>query len=378
MKTFIFILFNIVMIILLGCNEVSDPNPDRKNILYDNLQTSLDYDLNLYNGKGASAAILFPDGHIWQGVSGISHDNVLIKPDMIFGLGSVGKMFTATIVIQLVDEGLISLDDSLYEFLPPFPYIDSTIIIRQLLNHRSGIHNFVDGSGWESYILQDFSHFWTPEETIYTLLGEPYYEPGVRYAYSNTNYLLLGMIIENVTNSEAHTQFRQRIFEPLGLSYTFFPIGEDINGILAHSWGDIDQDGTIEDLSSYPRIAYNSMMFTSGGIYSTASDACKFSKALFNGELTSQESLNEMLDLIPVEYNPNLAMGLGISIVPDFVDGVTGLGYDGATFDYNARLVYVQEYNFHICVLLNKVDYECKSKISRDLANLVIDYLENN
>ena len=120
------------------------------------------------------------------------------------------------------------------------------------------------------------------------------------------------------------------------------------------------------------------MFFTSGEIYTTAQEVCKFSDALFNCDLTSQESLDEMLELIPIEYDTSLAMGIGIQIIPDFFNGVTGLGYDGAAADYNARIVYVPDYDFHLCVLLNKVDYGCKSKISEELAALVINHEQNN
>ena len=111
----------------------------------DQFQKVLEKGINRYNDRGVSAAVVFSDNKIWTGTSGISYDTVSIKPDMLFAIGSVTKNFVAALTLKLAEEDLLSLDDSLSSWLPDYPYIDNTIILRQLLNHTSGIYMF-----WEN------------------------------------------------------------------------------------------------------------------------------------------------------------------------------------------------------------------------------------
>ena len=108
----------------------------------DRLQQVLDHGIRKYEARGVSAAVIFPDGKIWTGTSGISHGTVPIEPDMLFMIGSITKNVVAALTLQLVEEGLLSLDDPLSKWLPEYPHVDSTASLRQLLNHTSGIYMF--------------------------------------------------------------------------------------------------------------------------------------------------------------------------------------------------------------------------------------------
>jgi uncharacterized protein (TIGR02145 family) len=130
------------------------------------LQRALDVSLESGYGVGVSAAVILPDGETWVGTSGISHGTTPITPDMLFAIGSAQKMFVGAAILQLAEEGRISLDDSLHEWLPPLPYVDSTITIRQLLNHTSGLYNFVDNSAYWQAFFNDPTKIWTMEEVI--------------------------------------------------------------------------------------------------------------------------------------------------------------------------------------------------------------------
>ncbi|UCG58774.1 MAG: beta-lactamase family protein, partial [Phycisphaerales bacterium] len=102
------------------------------------LQKVLDEGIRKYEARGVSAAVIFPDGKVWTGTSGISHGTVPIEPDMLFAIGSITKTFVAALTLQLVEEGILSLDDPLSKWLPAYPHVDSTATLRQLLNHTSG------------------------------------------------------------------------------------------------------------------------------------------------------------------------------------------------------------------------------------------------
>jgi D-alanyl-D-alanine carboxypeptidase len=131
-----YIIFFIVT--LAGCNKES-PNEPVQTIAQE-LQEALDNTLASQDGIGASAAVKMPGQEIWRGTSGISHGSVPIEKDMIFCIGSVTKNYIATLVLQLAEEGVLTVDDSLHQWLPTFVNLDSAITITQLLNHTSGVY----------------------------------------------------------------------------------------------------------------------------------------------------------------------------------------------------------------------------------------------
>ncbi len=166
--------------------------------LEERLQKALDDGLNKARGKGGSVAVIFPDGSKWVGVSGVSHGFTKLTTRMRFSAGSIEKIFAAAAILRLAEEGMLAVDDTLDKWLPPYPYVDSTITIRQLLHHTSGLFMFWDNQKiWDDPIKYRDKIF-TPEEVL-TYLKEPYFPPGKGWHYSNTNYLLLAMIIKKAT-----------------------------------------------------------------------------------------------------------------------------------------------------------------------------------
>ncbi len=177
-----------------------------------------------------------PNGDIWKGVSGISHDTVEITTDMLFGIASTTKTYMAAIIMQLYEADSLKLSDSIYKWLPPFDNIDSTVTIRQLLNHTSGIYNVTNHPGYIDSVFVTGSRIWTPEEILETFVLEPSFPPGTDYEYSNTNFKLLGMIIEEITGNEIVSELHNRITIPLELSSTFLFPDEGYEGVRSHVW----------------------------------------------------------------------------------------------------------------------------------------------
>ena len=191
------------------------------------MQEVLDKGISKYGARGVSAAVIFPDGKVWTGTSGISHDTVAIEPDMLFAIGSVTKNVVAALTLKLAEENLLSLDDPLSKWLPEYPHIDSKITIRQLLNHTSGIYMFWDNQKIWDDLKKDRTKVWSPEQVL-SYIKEPEFPAGEGWRYSNTNYLLMAMIIEKATGSTLSAEFKKRFWEPLGIEDAYLSQQEEI------------------------------------------------------------------------------------------------------------------------------------------------------
>jgi CubicO group peptidase (beta-lactamase class C family) len=143
----------------LSCSRSDQP-------LAEQLQNALDENLKHYEVKGASVAIIMPGGKTWLGVSGISHDTVTMKPDMLFAIGSITKNIVAALTFKLAEVGILALDDSLSKWLPRYPNVDGAITIRQLLQHTSGLYMFWDNQKIWDDLKKYRTRAFTPEEVL--------------------------------------------------------------------------------------------------------------------------------------------------------------------------------------------------------------------
>ena len=305
-------------------------------------QTVLDSVIAVNNIKGASAAVLSPGQGIWTGVSGISSVGVPVTADMRFGIGSNTKLFIATVMAKLQEQGVLSLDDHLYQWLPAYPYIDSTTTIRQLLSHQSGIFDFLNDnpSMWSDSIWADTSRMWTPQEILATI-GPPHFAPGHGYSYSNTNYLLAGMIIDTATGSSWVQNLHNIIFNPLNMDSTFVGAFEAPNGPVAHEWVD-----TLELINS-PMTAEYSQASAAGAMLSTAGEMVQWYSALFSGTIIADSSLHEVIN-----FDPTSLYGLGVA---EGSYNLLHLNYNhtGGMLGYISLMWYDVQTKSVICLLTN-------------------------
>lgn len=235
-------------------------------------------------------------------------------------VGSNTKTFTATVVLQLVGEGKVALDAPIETYLPNLVRgegIDGRVIkVRQLLQHTSGLPNYTD------YLLKDVfgerrHTYYQPRELIdIALAHKAQFEPGTSVAYSNTNYILAGLLIEKVTNRPLAEQLTQRIIKPLGLRHTYFPaIGEE--GIReAHPQGyhAAKPGAPLEDVTEVDP----SWGWSAGQLISTPSDLNRFFSGLLGGKLLKPAQLAEMRTTVqgPEGGEPGQRFGLGLFSTP--------------------------------------------------------------
>jgi CubicO group peptidase (beta-lactamase class C family) len=387
----------------LSKNDFIFADPKLADTFQQEISKGVDEESNL---PGVSATVIAPDGTSWQGTQGYANQEVgqFLKPDDRFYVASITKSFTATTVLQLAQENKLSLDDTLDKWLPDTASQITNgdrITVRQLLNHTSGIADYItvdtlntiNDPAIRAKLINDpelstatqdalaslkdqpltpesltdpaiqsivadpllstkleinspfAQKSSTPEDFIATVYGQPAsFEPGSDFNYSNTNYLLLGEIIEQATDSTVSEQFRERITEPLGMKNTFFAPEEQVPGGYVNHYADINGDSKPDDISNTFDPSYQ-ISGADGGIITTPADLSRFSRGLFKGELLAPDTLEQMvsggqegseygLGLV-VSNNPSLAQDLG------HTGGVTGWGSKMSYFPEQDTMVVV-------------------------------------
>ena len=305
------------------------------------LQQSIDSMRLVLNVKGISAGVYHPEMGSWQGVSGISHAGTPIGADMQFGIASNTKLFTGVLMLKLAENNLISLEDSLHEYLPAYDNIDSNITIRQLLNHTSGLDDVTSVPGYPDSMLNDPNRIFTAAELI-GWAGAPSFSAGNGWEYCNTNYLLAAMIAEAVSGRTYAELLRDSILTPLGLDSTFLDVYETINGRVAHPWQNNFDNFNI------PRTSVNSAAWSAGGMYSNSGEMLQWYNTLMNGQVLNAASMTELTTFVG---SGNYSMG----IAENTVNNRTVWFHGGSIWGgYNSTMMYDTASGIIICVLINQ------------------------
>lgn len=309
---------------------------------------------------GASATILFADGSSWTGVSGLADVTArkAVTPNTAFAVGSISKTFLATLILELAAEGRIGLDDAAWLYLPAVT-LDHAITIRQLLDHTSGLYDFFFHPRIDAALRANRAAAWTPAQTL-AFVGKPYFKPGLGWHYSNTNYLLLGLIAERAGRASLADQFRARFFGPLGLSTAFYEVEERPRGPLAHGYRFVGSNRTLPpiDLADGTGVApFRSVVTAAGGAGSVAAssiDLARWAKALYGGAVLSPNSLAAMLGDVTntARYKPRIPYGLGVQLVT--VGGWPALGHSGRLLGSQGLMRYFPGQGFSVAVLTNQ------------------------
>ncbi|KMP95644.1 serine hydrolase domain-containing protein [Bacillus cereus] len=253
-------------------------------------------------------------GKTWSYAAGVADLSTKkpMKTDFRFRIGSVTKTFTATVVLQLAGENRLNLDDSIERWLPGViqgnGYDDKQITIRQLLNHTSGIANYTRS---KDFNMMDTKKSCTAEELVKMGISmPPDFAPGKSWSYSNTGYVLLGILIEKVTGNSYAEEIENRIIEPLELSNTFLPGNSSVIPGTKHARGYIQLDRASEpkDVTYYNPSTGSS----AGEMISTADDLNKFFSYLLGGKLLKEQQLKQMLTTVPTGVDELGDSGLGI------------------------------------------------------------------
>lgn len=273
-------------------------------------------------------------------------------------IASNTKSFTATVILQLVGEGELSLDDSVERWLPGVVAGNgndgSKVTVRQLLNHTSGIYDPTDLPEFFAPYFEDedWDYVWTPRAVVSAAMEHPPTAPaGTAWSYSNTNYVLAGLVIEAVTGRSAVSEVTDRIIRPLRLDHNSFPVTDPrIRGRHLHGYGMSEQDLTVFSPS------YD---WTAGGIQSTVEDLATFHRALFGGELLEAEQQRELVDVVPATDAFDYGLGVQRLGLPCPGGGQVVLwGHDGSAPGFTSVSLTSDDGTRQLAVAMNVFDLE--------------------
>ena len=213
--------------------------------------------------------------------------DVDMKPDHVFQIGSITKQFTACAILKLIEEGKLSLSDDIRDFLPNYPTQGQKITIEHLLNHTSGIKDFTELPEWnEELRRKDFQ----PLELINTFKRHRLnFMPGERFEYNNTGYIILGFIIEQLTDTTYAAHIEETIFKPLGMSDSYVGSMEKIIPGRASGYS---KDGDVMSNAAFISIT---QPYSAGSILSTVGDLATWYRAVFSNKVISENSLGKAL-----------------------------------------------------------------------------------
>ena len=286
------------------------------------------------DSKGESAGVAVGKGNLETGQAPPMDGEVRV--------GSASKTFVAVVVMQLVQEGKVGLDEPIETYLPGLikgEGIDgSKITVRQLLQHTSGLPEYSDtyfsSRAAESENMQ---HYVPPRDLLDTALGKPAaFEPGTQWKYTNTNYIVLGMLVERVSQRPVGEQIDQRIVKKLGLSHTYLPGNGEKKLHGPHPQGYyLSAGGKLEDMTDLD----TSLAWAAGGMVSTPSELNTFFQAVFDGRLLTQASIDEMKNGAvdaSSHLGPGTVYGLGL-IGTSLTCGGTAWGHHGGIAGYETH-----------------------------------------
>ena len=289
-------------------------------------------------------------------------------------IGSITKPFVGEVILQLADEGVISLDDTVEAW---FPELDGAedITVRMLGNMTSGVFNYTEALAWMSELMDDPEATWEPDELLrfgFELTEE--LEPGAEWSYSNTNYVMLGLIIEDVTGNDLADELEYRIFEPLELTGTAFADSEDPS--LPDPYA---RANTAMGLGASTRDSTDwnpSWAWAAGQIHSTPADMLRWAPDIYESSRISDEMRSERLDLVDVrpadieeeiagtEDPADLNIGYGFGIL--MTDG--WYGHDGLIAGYASMVAYHPERDASLVIFSNADEIGSEGTLATGMA----------
>lgn len=309
---------------------------------------------------GMSVGVALPDGRVLALASGFA-DTALgtrLDPEDLLLAGSVGKTYVAAVAMQLVREGKLGLDEPISTYLGTEPWFSrlpnaAAITVRMLMNHTSGLVRYEFQDAFTRDLTANPDKVWRPAELVAYILGsEPPFPAGAGWDYSDTNYIVLGMIIERAAGAALNEEIARRLVRPLGLARTVPSDRREIPGLVQGYAGPGNPFGGTDAMIVNGRFAINPQFEWAGGGYAVSGgDLARWAKALYEGRAFDASLLPMMLDGVPARLGPDVRYGLGVILRPTPLG--PSYGHSGFFPGYVTEMRYFPEHRIAVAFLVN-------------------------
>lgn len=317
---------------------------------------------------GMAAAVKLPDGSVWYGATGVMWpDGPPVTIDTPFAWGSITKTLVAALTLRLVSEGVLDLDATLDTWFPDYPQA-RRITLRMLLGHTSGIFNYFLHPKFGERVYEDPLHEWTPQE-ILSLTGKRTNAPGRAFSYSNTNYVLIGLILEQVTGQSLAELVQDQLLTPLGLEQTVFQqAGRPVGLVGAKGfWKRQDGRGFQEwsDGTDFrPTTSAATVAWAAGAVMGSVRDLLDWEMALYEGDVLTPEALALMLDF-------DRKSGFGLGARTQTLAQRPGYGHGGSLRGFVSVMYRLPGEDLDVVVVTN-VGFANLDRVANRLANAAL------
>jgi len=318
------------------------------------------------DGSGAAVLVAQKDQILYHKAIGMANLelDVPLRTDHVFRIGSVTKQFTGAAILQLAEQGKLSLQDDLTKFLPDYPTKGKKITVEHLLTHTSGIKSYTGMKEWDAQLhRKDF----TPTELIAFFKDQPMdFAPDAKWEYNNSGYILLGYIIEKVSGKTYGEYITDNFFKPLGMKNSYYGDTEPLIKNRASGYSRNEETGT------FVNAAFLSMTqpYAAGSLLSTVEDLFIWTRALHSGKVLKPESFQKAITpyILPDGTNTHYGCGLQMS---NLLGSLT-VEHSGGIHGFLSDLVYLPKEEVCVAILTN-CDCEPPRDITSRIAAMVID-----
>ena len=329
------------LFLIAACAGCSDAESSTCETFGETLQVALETSFADENRIGGTVAGVLTSSCRWVGATGESEPGVPLTPSSVMRVGSVTKTYVAASLLALASQGVLSLDDTLINHIATGLPNEESITIRQLLNHTAGVYNYTNNIAYMTQLLQNPTTPVSPQDMIDVAIAQGAdFAPGTDWNYSNTGYIILGLVLEAVSGKTAGIHIRTQILEPNMLSRTFLDGEEVLPESLAIGW-EADQDVTHAIHPSAP--------WTAGSMVAEVGDLIEWARALYAGEAIDQAARNEMFTFTS-ESQSSYGLGVSTAMVPDVG---TIVGHGGGIPGFLTAMFYVQDVDVAVAVIVN-------------------------
>jgi D-alanyl-D-alanine carboxypeptidase len=318
-------------LLVLGCGATA-PEPCIEVSVQ--LPLQLEDSVRANDIHGAQATVLIPGRLAWHGATGLNGSNDPMRPGLLIGTGSISKMYTAVAALRLIDRGVLALDDTVGQWFPGTPNVDPAITLERLLQQTSGIADYGAAPDFADSILADLQRVWTPEELL-GFVGPPLFAPGAGWNASNTNSLLLGVIVAQESGRSLGDFMREELWP--GRTHSWLAGDGPPPAEVATQWGS-DGQGNLYD---YSALYFGPALFSARHeVQASSADLADFARRLFDGDLLSPALRTAMLTIVPDDGRIAGQTGGGLGIRRYHMLGRTLYGHSGGTPNSSALVLF--------------------------------------